>query len=78
MIDAIPFDLLEQAALVQPARKKSRRSGSDRQSRTTRNAFFVGAIVLLTGDDGEPYECEVTHQTPDGTWWCQPLKENSQ
>mgnify|MGYP000712075165 CR=1 FL=1 len=66
--------LIEPPALVHEVRKKKKRNRSDAPRRRQRKALYVGAIVMLTGDDGNPYACEVTHQTPDGEWWCIPTQ----
>lgn len=58
-------------------RRKDRRSQDEQQSsnaepRRFRSGYYIGAIILLSGDDGSEYACRVTHQTPDGQWWCEP------
>jgi len=58
---------------------KSRSKSRDRQEqpRTSRSKgkaiFYIGAVILLTDDNGEESQCKITHQTPDGRWWCEPL-----
>lgn len=60
----------EPPALVQEVRKRR----SKRSRRGNRAALYtVGAIVLLTGSDGETYRCQITHQDANGVWWCTPL-----
>jgi len=39
-------------------------------------ALFVGAIVLMTGNDGTQYPCQIIGQDPDGTWQCKPVQGN--
>lgn len=80
MIEAL-FLTLEPPAIVQDVRKKKRNRRSQRRPNGQRHGptgFFVGAIILMTGNDGQPFDCKLTHQTPDGQWWCEPLKGNSQ
>ena len=77
MLDAF-LTALEPPALVQEVRKRRRSSSeqSQRQQSQRRNtALFIGAIVFLTDADGTEYPCEVTHQTPDGQWWCNPVED---
>lgn len=74
MIDALPATTFEPPALVHEVRKRrKRRDRSDRSQRRRSAAYAIGAIILLTRDDGSTYECQITHQTPDGQWWCTPL-----
>jgi len=74
MIEAFSPDLTAPPAHELEVRKRRRSKNREPRRRSGTNAaLFVGAIVVLTGDDGEPYDCQLTHQTPDGQWWCVPL-----
>jgi len=71
MIEALAIELTQPPAIVIEAKRRKKRSNSRRS--LSRSAYYVGAIIILTGDDGEPYKCQLTHQDPTGQWWCVPL-----
>ena len=73
MIEVLSFDIVAPPVVQLEARKRRRSKSREPRRQRGKTALFVGAIVVLTGEDGEPYSCQVTHQTPDGQWWCNPL-----
>jgi len=81
MIDAVALDYAQDLHQSPPAyvwtagrKSKSNRKREDAPSRFA-PAIFVGAVIVLTDEDGKPYECEVTTVTEDGQWFCTPLKK---
>jgi len=77
MIEAILLDLTQTPpAYVWTAGRKSKNNRKrDDAPSSFAPAIFVGAVIILLDDDGEPYECEVTTVTADGQWFCTPLKK---
>lgn len=71
-INALP-PFIDPPAIVQEVRKRSNGRRNDKTTRRRNTALFIGAVVVLTDANGTSYECRVTHQTPDGQWWCDPL-----
>ena len=75
MLEALAAHMDEPAAQVWQAkgRKLTDRSGDRRtQTRRRKRLYYIGAIIVLTDGDGTEYLCQITHQTPDGKWYCEP------
>jgi len=76
MLEAAIIDHVQTPpAYVREARRKKRgrRSSTRRDTRRINPAFYVGAIIILMDDDGQPYECEITTVTESGDVFCIPL-----
>jgi len=63
---------LEPPAIVTPVKRRKRRSRSNGRA-SSASVYTAGAIIILTGSDGEPYRCQLTHQDQNGQWWCNPV-----
>ena len=81
MIEAVALDTAQHPpAIVLEARSRSRRKRRDsrdppRRSRARAAALFVGAVVILTDDRGQPYSCEIIGQDAEGDWLCLPVTQ---
>jgi len=77
----LPPQTLEPPAIIWQAKSKTRSRSRERTRRAGRPrvnpAYYIGAIVLLSGDGETAQYCEITHQTPDGTWWCLPIQRTA-
>lgn len=74
MIADLPL-ISDPPAIIIEARKRTGRSSRRDPAKQSRSGFasgalFVGAMVILTGDDAQPYLCEIIGQAADGTWLC--------